>query len=119
MISVNTHYLKLSIKHLEAELKRVKPKWDFYDTDNDDMAKTLIKSLLDEATTREIHARDPTDQMPAAVLWMHAMANRARINSDSRSPWMLPGLGLKDRPLQFKLVRNYALLFCGRPEAFA
>ena len=82
MVSVITHYLSLTIEHVKSEIKRVETSWDTYDEDNNAMAQALVRAMLDETTTREIAARDPEGEMPAALIWMYAMDNRAGLSSD-------------------------------------
>jgi hypothetical protein len=81
-VSVIKEYVNLSTEHVTRELQRLKPKWDLYNRANDKIARKLIYSILGTALFRDVKARDPRGDMPAAVIWMYAMDQRASLNSD-------------------------------------
>jgi hypothetical protein len=82
MVLVIKSYVNLTIEHIRAETNRTSLLWDTYDRDNNKASSELILSLLGPQLFRDITSRDPDATLPATMIWMHAMANRASLTSD-------------------------------------
>jgi hypothetical protein len=116
MVSVIKSYVNLTIEHVRAETTRTSLLWDTYDRDNNKAACELVTSLLGPQLFRDITSRDPDATLPATMLWMHAMANRASLTSDqveatkAKIKELTPvGIPAQDITKYATLIREYKL----------
>jgi hypothetical protein len=70
MVSVIKEFSNLCTEHVTTSVRYTQVNWDQYDMDNEKVARKLIYTILGTSLFRDVQARDPNGEIPAAVLWM-------------------------------------------------
>ena len=81
-ISVVHKYTGLTNKQVKDGIKLFKPKWDEYDTTNDQTARRYLMKTIGPKLVHDIIARDPLQNLSAAEVWMHIMAAGSSVSLD-------------------------------------
>jgi hypothetical protein len=72
MVCVLTGFDELQIKDVEKEtMERKNSLWENYDTRNNLEVLYLLLNAVDSATATYLHLKDPNDDLPAVVLFLH------------------------------------------------
>jgi Zinc knuckle len=79
MVSVLTNFDELQITDVKSDTKELMDeKWDPYDQHNNNEARSIIISAVDNETATFLHQKDPYNELPAAVLFLH-IAKRGQV----------------------------------------